>query len=529
MRLNRRTEIQIVMAILLGPIWLAGTVHAQLPANLPELPTERPPAPTVANGARPAPAATSPGDFVRPIDLPSALRLAGVQNPELLIARERVAEAVALRQLAAAQILPSINVGTNVNVHDGPLQASTGQILKVNRGAMYLGLGANAVGAGTVNIPGIVWNGNVSQVLFASLVAKQIVRQRQYESDAERNDVLLRVATAYLELLRAEGRVAVLAKTREETREVARVTKVGEKVGQQRKADADRALAELELRNSEVVESEGAAAVASAHLCQLLGLDPSVRLHAIDGWVVPAPIVPPPVPLCELLAIALGQRPELFAQRAAIQAAFLELRGAKLLPFSPNLIFGLSAGTFGGGSNLVSQGIVQPDGTVLRQPRFDSFAGREDIDVVVYWTARNLGLGNLALVRLQQSHLRTQDLRLVEVLNRVRAEVATAYARAQARFAQIDIGERAVRAGTDAFREDLTRTRAGVGLPIEVLDSLRLLGRSRLTYLDAIIDYNRAQFELYVALGSPPADTLARPVPANLVPPPQPLPAPAPR
>ena len=33
------------------------------------------------------------------------------------------------------------------------------------------------------------------------------------------------------------------------------------------------------------------------------------------------------------------------------------------------------------------------------------------------------------------------------------------------------------------------------------------------------MDYNRAQFELYVALGQPPADSLARPVPiAGLAP-----------
>ena len=37
-------------------------------------------------------------------------------------------------------------------------------------------------------------------------------------------------------------------------------------------------------------------------------------------------------------------------------------------------------------------------------------------------------------------------------------------------------------------------------------------------------DYNQAQFELYVALGQPPASTLAQPIPAHLVPPP---PAPA--
>ena len=40
--------------------------------------------------------------------------------------------------------------------------------------------------------------------------------------------------------------------------------------------------------------------------------------------------------------------------------------------------------------------------------------------------------------------------------------------------------------------------------------------RSRYAYLDAIVDYNRGQFELYVALGQPPANVLARPVPTML-------------
>jgi len=39
--------------------------------------------------------------------------------------------------------------------------------------------------------------------------------------------------------------------------------------------------------------------------------------------------------------------------------------------------------------------------------------------------------------------------------------------------------------------------------------------RARETYMNAIIDYNRAQFELYVALGKPPADLLLHPAPEN--------------
>src|SRR5947209_135896 len=65
-----------------------------------------------------------PDDFqdAQPIDLGSALRLAGVENLELIQARQRVEVAVAVQQLAAAQILPNINIGTNFDSHTGNLQ-----------------------------------------------------------------------------------------------------------------------------------------------------------------------------------------------------------------------------------------------------------------------------------------------------------------------------------------------------------------------------------------------------------------------
>ena len=487
---------------------------SQLFAASPVEKTEEAPRPKrVAADLPPRPASLL-DDKAEPIDLASALQLAGVKNAEILLARERVVEATALRQLAAARILPSLNVGTNFDSHTGPLQRSTGVIQKENREALYVGLGANAVGAGTVSIPGLVLQGNVSEVYYGRLIARQAVRERQFNSAAVCNDVLLRVADGYMELLRAEGRRAVALQTREEAREVARITASFAAFGQGRAADANRAATELGQRDADVLQAEGDVLTSSARLAQLLDLAPSPRLQATDGWVVPAPIVPDPFPLPELIAIAMMQRPELAERRAAIQETLLALKAAKVLPFSPNIIVGYSAGTFGGGSNVAS------DGTFARDPRFDNFAPRTDIDAVAYWTARNLGVGNLALVRLAQSNVRANNFREIEVLDRVREEVATAYARTHTRFAQIETGERAVQTGAKAYQEDLVRTKNQEGLPIEVLDSLRLLARSRYAYLDAIVDYNRAQFELYVALGQPPAKFLARPVPPDLVPPP---------
>jgi hypothetical protein len=90
--------------------------------------------------------------------------------------------------------------------------------------------------------------------------------------------------------------------------------------------------------------------------------------------------------------------------------------------------------------------------------------------------------------------------------------VAAAYARTHARYAQIAISEMAIQSSLEGFQEDMRRIIAHEGLPLELINSLRLLGRARTQYTNAILDYNRAQFELYVAIGKPPADVLIRPV-----------------
>lgn len=458
-----------------------------------------------------------------PIDLGTALRLAGVENPDLLLARERVTEAAALRQLAAAQILPNLNGGVNYDKHIGPLQQSPGDVIRVNRDALYFGLGANAVAAGTVNVPGLYYNLNVGTAWFDALQARQAVAARAAAARAVEYDTLLRVCLGYCELLRAGGKRAVAGTNREEAAELARMTAAYAQTGQGRKADADRAAVELRKRDAELLQAEADMLTASAQLARLLNLDPSTRLKPIDGYAVPAPVVPDPTPLPDLIAVAVMRRPELAERRAEIQRALYALSSAELLPFSPNVILGFSAGGFGGGSNLVSEfgtPLVQNGQlTVQKGPRFGDFNARTDLDAIAFWTLQNFGVGNVAMIRQADSIVRQTRFRELETLNRVRAEVAEAHARAAAKFAQIEVAERAVKASTEAFREDYIRIRGEEGLPIEVVDSMRLLGRSRFEYLDAIIDYNRAQFQLFVSLGQPPADLLARPVPAELNPP----------
>ena len=234
----------------------------------------------------------------------------------------------------------------------------------------------------------------------------------------------------------------------------------------------------------------------------MLNLDPSVRLHPTDAYVVPHPLVPDPIPVGELIALGCCAGPSWRHSASVIQGLLL-LDEAKALPFSPTIYLGFSAGGFGGGSNLV-------------RPIFGGFGGRTDLDAMAYWTIQNLGVGNVAMIRGANADLQVSRFEQIEMLNRVRAEVAEAYAKTHARYAQIATNESAIQSGLLSFTQDLDRIRLSVGdvLPIELLTA-SADGRARIDYVDAIVDYNGAQFELYVALGQPPANALARPVPTR--------------
>jgi len=94
-------------------------------------------------------------------------------------------------------------------------------------------------------------------------------------------------------------------------------------------------------------------------LAREINVDPSLRLHATDGWVVPVSIVPEAIPLSELICIAMTRRPELAAQQQAIVQTLKTLQAAKMIVFSPTIIAGFSTGAYGGGGTFSDEDLAK--------------------------------------------------------------------------------------------------------------------------------------------------------------------------
>ncbi len=426
-----------------------------------------------------------------PIDLSVALRLADVENPEIAGARARILGALAEQQAARVLLLPTLNAGVTYHGHTGNLIRSAGRILSLSEQSLYIGGGARTLAAETINVPMVNVFSPITEAWFEPLVTHQRVIRTEAAAVGTANSVLREVADLYLELLGAEARLEAMRISQAQTAEIARVVNSYAMAGEGREADARRAAVESQLRLAETQRFEGEVATASAHLAQRLNLDPSVRLEAHLGPLTPITLIDPASDPETLTQVALQRRPELVARAAEIAAVRYEFQEELARPLLPTVWLGFSAGAFGGGSN-------------LSEPLLGRFSGRTDFDIRLVWTVLNLGEGNVARWRRRRAQIGEAVGEQSVMANEVRREVASALATMKARANQIQTARVQLSVAEMGFNEDFSRARQNLGRPIEVLDNLEHLVNARIRLIEAITQYNQAQFALFVALGSPP-------------------------
>ncbi|MEX2169677.1 MAG: TolC family protein [Pirellulales bacterium] len=438
------------------------------------------------------PGVVAPNEQAFPIDLPTALALAGANNLQIAIAAERVNQAAARLTGARALWIPNLNGGVVYYNHAGRIQETEGRVIEASRSALFTG-GAAGIG----NSPAAGGSGGPARMfvdlslvdaLFEPLSARQIVRATAADRTSTFNDTLLQVAVGYLALARAQARVAIAEEAVQNANELVRITRNFAETGQGLQADADRAVIEAASRQRDVWQAREDVAVISAELARLLRLDPAVRLQAADNNPAPLEFVETSMPLQPLIAQAVAVRPEMASADAQRDAAALRRRQEQLRPWVPNLYAGVSGGGFGG-----SEG-----------SEIDNFGGRADFDVALLWQVENLGFGNSARQREQQSLTRQATLALQQIREIIEAEVAQAYQRIQMRDRQIEVTRPPVESAYQAVRLNMEGIQAGELRPIEIQQAIGALAAARTQYLDAVIDYNAAQLQMVRAIGRPP-------------------------
>jgi outer membrane protein TolC len=475
---------------LLLPVALLGPVAiAQPPLPNPHGPPESAlPAKIAPVGPRNLYGALAPTTY--PIDLPTALKLAGAANPTVGIARARAREAVARLDRAKLLWVPTLSFGPTFFYHEGLDQNRRGDMFSASRGNFTLGVGPQL-------------RVDVGEALYGPLVARRVVRAEEARSVAVGNNVQLEVASTYLDLLEAHGLLAVNARTLFRAEQMLTAAEAGAKAGVNKTAaDVNRAATEVNLRRQETLVLRARAGAASARLARLLLLDPAVELRPAELVVVPLVLVPPENSLPQLIEVAVRGRPEMVAALAELEAASGLVRQAKAAPYLPRV----QADFIGGGMTAGRAALnPAPAGTTYG---WTPMLGQYNANAALVWQLDAFGAGNAAAVRLRQAGYEAAQYRVTEVRAGVAAEVAESARTAAARFDALDAAQEAVREATEMGRK-FRDTAFGVVGPkgqfdaLEPLTGIQALNQARTQYLQTVSEFNKAQFRLYTALGQP--------------------------
>lgn len=427
-----------------------------------------------------------------PINLPTTLAMIGGQHPVVSFAQWRVQEAYAQLERAKVMWLPSIQSGFNYRRRDGNYQDVQGAIVDVNLNSFNYGLGAGAVGAGSPSQPGIVARFHLADALFLPNAAEKTVLARGHAAAAVINQQLLNGGLAYFDLLEAFQDAEIIAAAVKRTSDLAKITEDFAEAGEGLKSDADRTAAELSLLQTRQLTVRERQLVASTRLSRVLSIPMTSSILPQDTVVVPLEMTTPGSDEASLISTGLATRPELKESQALVSAACEAYKREKYAPFVPSVLLGFSSTSFGGGLG----------------SNADNFGGRYDIDAMMVWETRNLGLGEGAVRRERSAQVQQATFAKLRIMDQVAQEVAEANIQVGIRRQQVDMAQSAIARARDSYQRNVDRIRDGQGLPIEVLQSIQALEASERAYARAVADYNRSQLQLQWAVGwtvkSPP-------------------------
>jgi outer membrane protein TolC len=410
------------------------------------------------------------------IDLPTALQLAGAQNLDIQLARERLSEVQANRQSAVEQFFPWITAGAAYHRRDGVAQAVPAGTISDAHYQSY-----NPGAAITAQM-------DLGDAIYKSLAAKQLVKASDQALEAQRQDSTLSAAQGYFELAKAGALVEVIREALKTSQDYQQQLHAAVSAGIAFKGDELRVQTQSERYEIALRQALERQRLAAAELALILHLDSTVELVPRDTLLAPITLFETNAAMHTLVEQALRTRPELKQNQALVSAARAAKNGAVYGPLIPSVGAQAFGGGLGGG----------PDSGP------STFGAEGDYLVGVTWRIGPGGLFDAGRVNAGKARLAAAQLGETKLKDTITSQVVVSFARVQSLWAQIALAQRNLATATETLRLTRERKQYGVGVVLEDIQAQQDLTQARSEYLTALAEYSKAQYSLNKAVGGPP-------------------------
>jgi outer membrane protein TolC len=411
------------------------------------------------------------------VDLATVLRLAGADNLDVQLARERIEEAKANHISAVAKFLPWVTAGVNYRRHEGRTQAVDGSLLDVEKESTSIG-------------PTITAQVDLGDAVFATLAARQYVTAATAALSAQEQDSAVAAANGYFSLLQAKALVETHREALSTSQTYEQQLQAGVGAGVVFRGDLLRVQTQTERYRIAVIQAQQQQRIASARLAELLHLDPATQLVPRDSELLPLELSGVSASVAasqaDLLTQALTRRPELEQAKAQLQAAREIQKSARYGPLIPSLGAQAFLGEFGGG----------------RDGAGGNLGTSRDYFVGLNWRFGPGGLFDFSRTRAAASRVNAAELGVEKVRTGIQRQIVEAQIRIQSAAEQMSASRSSLKNATDTLQLTRGRKQLGVGIVLEDIQAQQELVRARTDLLSAITEYNKAQYELSKALGN---------------------------
>jgi len=407
-----------------------------------------------------------------PIDLATAIALAGAKNLDILEARARLAEAEGIRNESLGRLFPQLSGSFAASRIDGEIQASFGELARREFSTL--------LPAARLEL-----DLNPARATFDALAAYRRLAAAGQDAEQVTQDVLATVAVQYLRLQEGQARVKIAEEALAAARELARLARDRESHGAGLKVDALRAEARIGADEVRLAQAHNALRQASVALALALKLDPAITLFSIETAVRQQVLVDPALSLDELIERAVTGRADLAAEIQRIGAVERDYQATWAGAVGPRVYGAVEESAIG-----------RSIGDLGNRTIYGGFIGFR-------LSPASIGQVQAARARIDQAHQQGE-----RVEQQIDAEVIRARELVLTAREQIEAAFRGLSAAEAALDLSQVRFKGGVGIGIEVLDAQAALTESRTNLVSAVVDYDIAQVTLLRAVGEVSAGVL---------------------
>ena len=423
---------------------------------------------TAAYAQAPAPGAKADQAAERQmVDLPTALKLAGMNDLDLALIREAQNQAKAANDATTLRFFPWLNAGAGYSKVSGAAQAFGGNVSAVDQELYQRSL--------SVNLPL-----DLGGALFAKLAARRLEAAAAFDTQAQQSDTLFAAASAYFDLVNAVAAEDIAREALRVSQDYEQQLDRGYHAGIINRSELLRV--SVQTQRDQVILRQAQATVrsASAALATRLRLDPTLDLEPTERIVVPPTLVPVDMPVRDLVKDALQSRPELKASAATVAAADEQRLAAKYGPLLPSVGAQAIYGQLRGGA----------DGNL------SDWTSSHQYIVGLSWRLGPGGLFDFSRTEAANSQLHRQQLLNARLRDDVSQQVVDAYEAARAGLDQMALSRRSVELAEESLKLSQQRREFGVYAVLEVIQAQQDLTQARTDYARALTQYAKAQYGL---------------------------------